>query len=297
MYTILLFYKYTKVNDTNSLAFDIRTLATRLNLKGRVVIAEEGLNATLEGKTEDTNAFLKEIKKDKRFEDINVKESEGDGNVFPKLSVKIRDEIVSTKFPKEIDPTVKTGKKLSAEELRKWFSEKKDFVIVDMRNSYELNSGYFKDSMHMDIKLSRQLVDKVDTLKEYKDKKVLTVCTGGVRCEKMSAYLISKGFEDVHQLDGGIHTYMQKYPGEDFLGALYTFDNRVTMHFGGERDLVGKCLICGEGTEEYYNCANDECHIHFLACDSCVDSVVDSDYVFCSKKCLNNPERVSKSRR
>ncbi len=292
-YTVLLFYKYVKIKDPETLAIFTRGLCEGLSLKGRAIIAEEGINMTFEGITEDTDRFLSVFLKDKRFKDIHVKKSEGNGKAFPKLSVKVRDEIVSTKFPKEINPRKETGKYLQAEELKKWYENNENFIVVDMRNDYEYWSGRFKNSIDPGMRASRDLPDVIDKLRIHQDKKVLTVCTGGVRCEKMSAFLLANGFKDVYQLDGGIHSYMEKYPGENFEGTLYTFDNRDTMHFGGNREIVGTCHKCAGKTEDYYNCANDECHLHFLACENCATD----EYVFCGEVCKEKASRLAVSKR
>jgi UPF0176 protein len=204
----------------------------------------------------------------------------------------VRNEIVGTHFPKEVDPTKKTGKYLKPEELRSWYEEGKDFVVVDMRNSYEFESGHFKNSIDPGMDASRELPEKIEAIKEaVKDKPVLTVCTGGVRCEKMSAYLLHKGFDEdnVYQLDGGMHSYMEKYPGKDFLGTLFTFDNRLVMDFGGEREVIGKCKRCGRTNEQYQNCANAECNMLFLICNDCMSSEGPG---FCSEKCEKSTKRV-----
>ena len=128
---------------------------------------------------------------------------------------------------------------------------------------------------------SRDLPRVIHKLEEHKKKQVVTVCTGGVRCEKMAAYLIHKGFEHVRQLDGGIHSYMEKYPGKDFLGTLYTFDRRITMDFGGDREIIGRCRLCGTPSESYANCAENSCHLHFISCTACRD--IDGN-VYCGKE-------------
>lgn len=294
MYTVILFYKYVSIKDPKELMDFIRGLATGLSLKGRVIIAAEGINATLEGQTGEVLRFAEIIKQDRRFRDIQIKTSLGNGSAFPKLSVKVREEIVGTKFSKDIDPRKKTGKYLRPEELHELYEKNDDFVMVDMRNSYEYASGHFKNAVDPGLEASRDLPNMIEKLREYKPKKVVTYCTGGVRCEKMSAYLLAEGFENVYQLEGGIHSYMEKYPGKNFAGTLYTFDNRDTMHFGGEREIVGRCKRCGEKTESYYNCANDECHLHFLACEKCVS---DKKYVFCSSACETAPSRLAVSKR
>lgn len=278
---ILLFYKYVAIEDPAAFSTWIRELAAAHHLLGRILVAAEGLNGTVEGSVEDTEAFAKELLADPRFADVQVKRSQGTGHAFPKLVVKVREEIVGTKFPKSIDPTKRTGTHLPPEELRRWFEEEKDFVIVDMRNDYEFKAGHFKGSVNPGLENSRDLPDALPKLEGLKDKTVLTVCTGGVRCEKMSAFLLENGFNDVYQLENGMHGYMEKYPGKDFLGSLYTFDDRKTMHFGGDREVIGTCHFCKEKAEKYVNCANDFCHLHFIVCESC-----SSDRsVFCSRDC------------
>lgn len=269
-YQVLLFYGYLTIENPEATASWLRSLAETHKLLGRAIVAEEGINATFEGILEDTENFVDDFKKDPRFATIEVKRSTGAGTSFPKLSVKVRNEIVGTRFPKEVDPRVKTAPHLSPEELKQWYESGKDFVVVDMRNSYEYASGHFKNSIDPGLNNSRDLPEAVSKLEDLKDKTVLTVCTGGVRCEKMSAYLMHEGFKDVHQLDGGIHTYMEKYPGEDYEGTLYTFDRRVTMDFGGNREVVGICRFCQGKTERYVNCANPTCHLHFLVCTNCI---------------------------
>jgi len=281
-YQVLLFYKYVTVEDPEALRDSLRALALKHALLGRILVADEGINGTVEGNYEATEAFATELLKDARFADMLIKRSAGDGAAFSKLYVKVRDEIVGTRFDKNlIDPRKKTGKRLSAEELKQWYEEQRDFVIVDMRNDYEFKSGHFKGSINPGLENSRDLPEALPKLEPLKDKTVLTVCTGGVRCEKMSAYLLANGFSDVYQLENGMHGYMEKYPGQDFEGTLYTFDRRKVMDFGGERSVIGRCYLCEAPTENYVNCGNDFCHLHFLACSACATS----ELTFCSESC------------
>ncbi|MDO8231607.1 MAG: rhodanese-related sulfurtransferase [bacterium] len=282
---VLLFYKYVTIDDPETLKGWVTARARSLGLAGRVIVAEEGINGTLEGSLEHTNIFKDEFLEDPRFSDVQVKTSLGNGASFPKLSVKVRDEIVGTRFDKErVDPRKQTARHLRPEELRSWYESQKDFVVVDMRNDYEFESGHFRNSINPKLNNSRDLPEALPLLEPLKNKTVLTVCTGGVRCEKMSAYLLSEGFADVYQLDNGIHGYMEKYPGKDYLGTLYTFDGRLTMDFGGDREIVGKCFLCGAKTESYVNCADDTCHLHFLACEVCQKE----EGTFCSERCSYN---------
>ncbi len=281
-YQVLLFYSYQTITDPEAVASWLRELAQAHSLLGRAIVAQEGINATFEGLTQSTEDFVLEFKKDLRFATIDIKRSVGTGSSFPKLSVKVRNEIVGTRFPKEVDPRAQTAPHLSPEELKQWYESGKDFVVVDMRNNYEFASGHFKNSVEAGIGNSRELPEKLAALEDLKDKTVLTVCTGGVRCEKMSAYLLHSGFKDVHQLGGGIHSYMEKYPGEDYLGTLYTFDNRLTMDFGGPREVIGVCRFCDAKTERYVNCAKNDCHLHFLVCESCIPL---DTAPYCSEEC------------
>jgi UPF0176 protein len=281
-YQVLLFYKYVTIENPEAFAAQMRLLATKHRLLGRVLIAEEGINATVEGEIEGTEAFAHELQEDPRFADMQIKQSVGDGGAFLKLVVKVREQIVGTRFPKnKVDPRVRTAPRIAPEELKRWFEEGEDFTIVDMRNDYEFKSGHFKGSVNPGLENSRDLPDAMPKLEPFKKKKVLTVCTGGIRCESMSAYLLAEGFEDVYQLENGMHGYMEKYPGEDFLGTLYTFDQRKTMDFGGPRTVVGRCYRCEAPTETYINCANDLCHRHCLMCEDCITP----EGTFCSDTC------------
>jgi UPF0176 protein len=282
-FQVLLFYKYVTIQNPKEFADAFRLQAQALNLKGRAIIAEEGLNATLEGEIEKTEQFIQELKQDSRFADLKVKRSAGTGSSFPKLMVKVRNEIVGTHFSQaEADPRVRTAPYLAPEQLRQMYKANEDFVVIDMRNSYEFASGHFKNSIDPGLRASRDLESAVIKLEPYKNKKIVTVCSGGIRCEKMSAYLLSKGFTNVHQLEDGIHAYMEKYPGQDFLGTLYTFDDRIVMDFGGERETVGTCRHCQQKSERYLNCANDDCHLHMVVCSTCAPTEKDA---FCSTSC------------
>jgi UPF0176 protein len=289
-YKIILFYRYCKIGEENlkTMMITEKAVCDVLGLKGRIILAKEGINGTIEGENDKIEIYKKHILSYKHFKRMNIKESVGNGESFPKMKVKIKDEIVSTKYPSHIDPTVKTGKHINAAEVKKMFKKGEEFYVVDMRNDYELGAGHFKNTINVDwdMKASRDLPNLIKDLEPYKNKKLLTVCTGGVRCEKMSAYLLDQGFKDVSQLHNGIHTYMQQYPGEDFKGTLYTFDNRMTMDFGGEREKIGKCFGCGVTTEEYSHCSFSQCHSHLLMCKEC-----QKEKHYCKAVCVEDEKR------
>lgn len=291
-YQILLYYKYTPIEDPVALRDSQRKLCEELSLKGRIIVAAEGINGTVEGTVENTEKYIAAMVADPRFADIVWKRSVGNGNSFPKLSVKARSEIVSAHLGEDdVKPWEMTGKYLPADELKKWFENEKvgeDFVIVDMRNDYEFKSGYFKDSVLPPLHNFRDLPKALPELEKFKDKKVLTVCTGGVRCEKASGYLVKKGFTDVYQLQDGIVTYMEKYPNQDFLGKLYVFDGRHVQSFEAdspEHVVVGKCDLCGVSCDDYADCADPSCNRHFIACAACRN---EDGEAFCSEECKIN---------
>ena len=273
-FKIALFYQYIKIDNPDQLVESQRSLCQSLNLKGRMIIAFEGINATLEGSPESIKKYCDELVKDPRFAGVHFKISDGTGNAFPKLSVKHRREIVAMDLGQDdIDPTKLTGKYLTAEELHLWFEEKKEFYIVDMRNDFEQVSGYFENSILPGLTQFRDLPKVLPKLAHLKNKTVVTVCTGGVRCEKASGFLVKNGFKEVYQLYGGIVTYMEKYPNQNFLGSLYVFDGRLVMGFNRDdpkRVIVGTCAACGKLSENYINCKDDYCHRHFICCESCL---------------------------
>lgn len=275
MYTIILFYKYVKIEDPEALKEAQLKICEDLGLLGRIIVAEEGINATLEGTDENIEKYISELKKDKRFADVHFKKSEGTGDAFPRLSCKARSEIVSLHLGEEdVHPNDLTAEHLKPEELHKWLREGEDFEIVDMRNDYEYKSGHFRGSRLLPIKNFRDVPKVLPELEDVKEKKVLAVCTGGVRCEKVTGYLKEKGFKNIYQLDGGIVSYMEKYPNEDFEGKLYVFDKRVTMGFdtdSSKHKVIGKCEKCGASCDTYADCKDPSCPNHFLCCPGCRD--------------------------
>jgi len=296
---ILLYYKYAAIKNPEKFAAEQREFCVKHALTGRIIVAGEGINGTIEGATKDTKAYQKFLNGKKGFTKIHWKKSEGTGKAFPKLSVKVRPEIVSLSLVKskdtDVDPRKMTGTHLKPEQLKKWFDKGEKFTIIDMRNEYEHKVGAFEGSVLPPIKNFRELPKVMPKLQKHANEKVLTVCTGGVRCEKASGYLIKKGFKDVYQLDGGIVSYMEKYPGKHFKGSLYVFDGRVTMAFPGEREVIGVCEKCGIKTESYADCTNANCRTQLLCCPHCISS----DKAFCSTKCevlvKKNPNSRSRS--
>lgn len=275
-YQILLYYKYVRIKNPEEEMLRQRAVCEALGLKGRIIVAHEGINGTLEGTKENTELYVEWMKRNHKFKTTHWKRSTGLGDAFPKLSIKLRKEIVSLHLEdggfEDIDPNIVTGKHLKPEKLKEWFTKGKEFYIVDMRNDYELDVGQFEGTIFPGLKNFRDLRERLSEIENLKDKTVLTVCTGGVRCEKASGFLKTKGFKDVYQLDGGMVTYMEKFPNDKFKGSLYVFDKRTTVTFDtpNGHEIIGKCDMCKAPTETYVDCANNFCGRHFLACKNCV---------------------------
>ncbi len=275
-HTILLYYKYTRIKDPEIEKQRQMIACQALGLTGRIIVASEGINGTVEGKTEDCEKYITWMSQEKKFRDIDWKKSAGTGDCFPRLSVKVRTEIVSLHLVDEgrdIDPNKITGKRLKAEELDKMYENGDEFYVVDMRNDYELEVGKFEGTVFPGLKNFRDLKERVKEIEHLKDKKVVTVCTGGVRCEKASGFLLSQGFKDVAQLHNGMVTYMEKFPGKAFKGSLYVFDQRKTVTFDSPENhtVIGVCHYCKGKTENYFDCSYPFCHQQFLGCPECVE--------------------------
>jgi len=276
-HTVLLFYKYIEIKNPEKLVKEQRALCEKLNLKGRILIANEGINGTIEGEKDKIKEYINATSKDKRFRDINWKKSIGTGKAFRKLTVKTRAEIVTTGIKnKDFGPLKKvTGKKLSADELYRWYQEGREFYIIDMRNEYEHEVGRFKNSLWpQGLGHFRDVPNAIKNIENLKDKTIVTVCTGGVRCETASGLLLKYGFSDVYQLENGIVTFMQKYPNTFFEGKLLVFDKRETIGFNVDSPdykMVGKCRVCKKPSENMVNYWKNGIDTYGIVCEECIN--------------------------
>jgi UPF0176 protein len=262
-FPVILFYKYVPIEDPAGLVESQRALCTSLGLKGRILIATEGINATLAGPREGIEQYIAALRSDARFADIQFKTSAGDENTFPKLMVKVRPEIVTLNAGVPLVPEIEN--QLPPAEWKRLLEEDPNAVILDTRNRYEWQLGRFENAITCDIENFKDLPAYVDGLKEeLKDRKVLIYCTGGIRCEKASALLKSKGIMDVHQLHGGIVTYQEQFGNEHWLGECFVFDQRLSVPVPDKLVQVGQCAHTGRTTNRVVNCIHDPCHVLFL---------------------------------
>ncbi|MFD1172232.1 oxygen-dependent tRNA uridine(34) hydroxylase TrhO [Oceanobacillus picturae] len=266
-YQVLLYYQYVPIEDPESFAAEHLKFCKELELKGRILVAAEGINGTVSGTVEQTEKYMEAMHNDPRFADMVFKIDEHDGHAFKKMHVRPREEIVSLRLEDDINPLETTGNYLSPKEFFEAMQEE-DTVVIDARNDYEYDLGHFRGAIRPEIETFRELPDWIKENKEqFKDKKVLTYCTGGIRCEKFSGWLLEEGFEDVSQLHGGIVSYGKdpEVQGELWDGQCYVFDNRISVPINRkEHVVVGVDYFDGQPCERYVNCANPECNQQIL---------------------------------
>ena len=269
--TTVSFYRYINIDEPNTFRDHLYYEWDRLNIFGRVYIAKEGINAQISVPDHNWETFNIQLNKIKELNDIHVKQALQDGPSFYKLIIKVREELVAYGVPEESYDMNLVGKHLSTKEYNKAL-EDPDALIVDMRNYYESEIGRFEDALIPDVETSKELLPEVKRLLKGKEKnKVLLYCTGGIRCEKASSYLIKNGFQNVNQLQGGIIQYANDIKKKGmisrFKGKNFVFDDRL-----GERvtdDILASCHICGTTCDKHTDCKNDACHILFIQCDAC----------------------------
>lgn len=282
MEKIILYYKFVPVADAETVKFWQRNLCERLNLKGRIIVSEHGINGTLGGDIKQLKLYTREMNQHPVFKGIQYKWSDGQRDDFPRLSVKVRPELV-TLAPGETFDVFSSTKGLKPKQWHDYIQKNPDVLILDARNDYESEIGAFKGKnvIKPKIKAFRDIKPELDKLP--KDKPILTYCTGDIRCEYLSAYMKHKGFDEVYHLDGGIVKYGQEFKDKGFWeGKCFVFDNRLNIAFSEEAEDIGACEHCGKRTSNHENCANRACNLFALVCEDCRDIVS-----VCSKTCAD----------
>lgn len=284
-YKILLFYKYVPLENLEDWKATQKSLCQELNIHGRILLASEGINGTLSGETVQVEQYQKVLESLPEFADMEWKISWAEEQVFPKLKVLIRDEIV-TLGVKKTGSDVSLDHKadyIEPKELLELYENGDDFVIVDARNQYEAHIGKFKDSIIPSIENFRDFPAFAKELEPYKDKEVITYCTGGVRCEKASAYLREHGFTKVRQLHGGIHDYGEQVGGKHFEGEMFVFDKRLHVPVNEVNpSVIASCQYCSKPITRYIDCSVLSCDSLFICCVECEKQ----HHATCSASCL-----------
>ena len=278
---VILFYAFAPLADPEAVRLWQHALAASLGLKGRVLISRHGINGTLGGDVVELKQYVKGLRAYPPFRGTDVKWSAGeslpDGSsaLFPRLSVKVREEIVTFGVPDELvvdeHGVVGGGRRLTPHQLHELVAQK-DVVLLDGRNAVEAEVGRFKGAVVPGVETTREFVGLLDSgaLDHLKDRPVVTYCTGGIRCEVLTPLMRNRGFTEVYQLDGGIARYGEVF-GDDGLweGSMYVFDGRDTVEFSDHAQVVGRCDHCGAPTKDVVDCVDGGCVRQMVRCPDC----------------------------
>ncbi|MBL4654929.1 MAG: rhodanese-related sulfurtransferase [Bacteroidia bacterium] len=268
------YYRYIIIENPQEYRDELYIKFDKLNIFGRIHLAKEGINAQISVPEANWNKFTELINQDKYTTGVPLKIAiEDDGKSFYKLAIRVRDKIVADGLDAGTFDVTNVGNHLNAEQFNNAL-EDPNAIVVDIRNHYESEVGHFEGAICPDADTFKdELPIILETLSDKKDKKILMYCTGGIRCEKASAYLKHHGFKDVNQLYGGIINYTQevKEKGleQKFIGKNFVFDERL-----GERiteDIISECHQCGKQCDDHTNCKNDDCHLLFIQCEECAE--------------------------
>ncbi|MEY2737085.1 MAG: hypothetical protein RL683_203 [Actinomycetota bacterium] len=276
---IILYYGFAPIEDPEAVKLWQKTLCESLGLKGRILISKHGINGTLGGDMTALKKYVRQTKEYPGFRKIDFKWSDGTGEDFPRLRVRVRPELVAFGAPDElkvdVNGVVGGGKHLKPREVDQLVAERGDEVLFfDGRNAYEAKIGKFKNAIVPDVDTSHDFIRDLESGKydDIKDKPIVTYCTGGIRCEVLSAIMINRGFKEVYQIEGGIVRYGESQGDESLWeGSLYVFDDRMNVNFTDKAKTIGECEACGGATSKFRNCTNLACKDLVLLCDNCAD--------------------------
>lgn len=298
MQKILLYYKFTPISDPLAVKLWQKTLTDSLGLRGRILVSSQGLNGTVGGDIDDLKKYIKATKEFPDFKNIVFKWSDGGREHFPRMSVKVRRELVGfqnsdSEFEVDKDGVVGGGTHIKPKQVHELVEQYGDDVVFfDGRNAHEAAIGKFKNAVVPNTNTSRDFIAELESDKydDIKNKKVITYCTGGIRCEVISAMMKKRGFSDVYQIDGGIVKYGESY-GDDGLweGSLRVFDDRMTVDFSDHAAVIGECTHCQSRTSNYENCAFANCNDLVLICEDCKQ---DDNKLFHTAECRERADSM-----
>src|ERR1700733_9128470 len=270
MQRIILFYKYVSIANPGSVMAWQKKFCQELQLKGRVILAHEGINGTLGGNAENVERYIEHMQAHELFADIDFKESFDQEDRFPRLRIVVKKEIVYLGLDPNVITAAQAGKHLEPAQAHELIAQKPDnLVIIDCRNRAESAIGIIDGATRPPVDRFRDFPAYIDEHEQdFKDKQILMYCTGGVRCERASAYIKSKKIaQEVYHMKGGIHRYVQEFPKGFFKGKNYVFDGRTAVRVTD--DVLGNCFICNASCDDYTNCLRARCNRHFICCKTC----------------------------
>lgn len=283
---ILLYYLFTPLVDPEAIRLWQRDLCEGLGLRGRILISTQGINGTVGGDMAAVKKYVRKIRDYPAFASIDLKWSDGTGLDahgyslgFPRLSVKVRDEIVSFGAPGELhvdeDGVVGGGTHLTPGALHRLVDERGDDVVFfDGRNAFEAEIGRFRGAVVPNVETTHDFIAELDSGRydHLKGKPVVTYCTGGIRCEVLSSLMTARGFGEVYQLDGGIVRYGETFGNRGLWeGSLYVFDGRESVDLGRDAAVIGRCVSCDTAEKRMVNCADEACRNRVVLCTDCGD--------------------------
>lgn len=281
---ILLYYQFTPIADPEAIRLWQRDLCESLGLTGRILISTHGINGTVGGELAAVKRYVRKTREYAPFASIDFKWSEGTGDDFPKLSVRVRDEVVSFGDPEalQVDEhgVVNGGTRLSPEQLHELVAER-EVTFFDGRNAFEAQIGRFEGAIVPDVATTRDFIAELDSGRydHLKQQPVVTYCTGGVRCEVLSALMRDRGFSEVYQLDGGIVRYGEQFGDRGlWQGSLYVFDKRGAVTFSDDATVIGHCTGCDTSTSRMQNCLDPSCREQLVCCDACAGTLWCSEH-------------------
>ncbi|MCA9808697.1 MAG: rhodanese-related sulfurtransferase [Candidatus Dadabacteria bacterium] len=280
---VILFYKFANIEDPEAFVATEREFCTQEGLLGKILVAKEGINGSLSGAKDSIDAYKRHLNSIPGFDDVAFKDEISSFHPFKKLIIRKKKEII--RMEQGLDMS-KTGKYISPEELLDMYSSGKDFLIIDTRNKYESDVGKFKNAVTLDIDSFREFPEAIGEFEDLKDRTIVTYCTGGIRCEKATAYMVSRGFTDVYQLKDGIINFCQKHPDTVWEGKCFVFDQRLISDVESGGDCIAECVRCGGASDRYQNCANVPCDDLVILCEGCSETFRGT----CSDECLEEYE-------
>lgn len=284
---IALYYHFAPLDDPQAIALWQRELCKRLGLTGRIIIAPQGINGTVGGPIKAVKEYVKNTRGYAGFKDLEIKWSDGSAADFPRLSVKVKPELVAFDRPDEIkvaqgNQVLGTAPHLSPQEVNDLVAQRaaegNPVTFFDGRNAFEAEIGKFKDAVVPDVTTTRDFITELESGRydHLKDQPIITYCTGGIRCEILTVLMANRGFQELYQIDGGIVRYGEAFGDEGLWeGSLYVFDERMSLNFSDDTKVIGSCHLCNTPTAQLHNCSDPGCKTLAATCQDCLETSPD----------------------